>query len=192
MSHSSSCSGDASGDDLMSTASNEDALSVGEEYPSDATTYQEFLQKELLNESNEIDDAIEDESGHPSDDCAEVMVDGVISDNKMAEMRSVFVTDPDGNLIHKKALLKSLNIDKSLKKSFDRTKRVRDQSRTGNSMKDSAVTRAFQYSHDTGDYPNSGSDRLCTGDFCCVFIKPSKNGRAHMVVGKFQRFGHVH
>ena len=83
------------------------------------------MQQELQNESVEVDYAIEDEAAHPSDDCAVVMFDGVLNDNKMAEMKSMFVTDPDGNRIHKKSLLKSLNIDKSLKKSFDRTKHVR-------------------------------------------------------------------
>ena len=84
------------------------------------------MQQELQNESVEVDYAIEDEAAHPSDDwCAVVMFDVVLNDNKMAEMKSMFVTDPDGNLIHKKSLLKSLNIDKSLKTLFDRTKHVR-------------------------------------------------------------------
>ena len=91
----------------------------------------------------------------------------------------------------KKALLKSLNVGKSLKKSFDRSKRVRDVTRNRIISQESVVTRAFKFSHDTSVDPNSGADRLCSGDYCCAIIKSKTLGVKHTAIGKFQRFGEV-
>eukprot|EP00956_Cyclotella_meneghiniana_P008153 scaffold10851_cov129-Cyclotella_meneghiniana.AAC.4 len=167
---------------------------VDEEVPGEACDgrrYEDIITQLEEEESEELNAAIENEAEMVNEsDGGELLVDATFSESKMAEMKSMFVTDPEGNQVHKKALLKSLNLGKSLKKSFDRTKRVRDEARKRNVSQESVVTRAFLYSHDTSADPNSGVDRLSYGDLCCIIIQ-SKTGRRHMVICKLQRFGQV-
>jgi hypothetical protein len=183
----------------------EDSLDMGDEGdPIDAQSiddsgeleddYDDLVEAQEKAESEAIATAITEETERVREtgDFGEVMADGVISKESLQRMKSLYVTDPAGNVHHKKSLLKDINSNRKLTKSFDRNKRVRDEARKGYSSAgvtvNSAVTRAFQFSHDTSAGINSGSDRLNSDDYCCVMIKPPK-GRAHMVVAKFQRFG---
>jgi hypothetical protein len=67
-------------------------------------------------------------------------------EEKLKQMRSMYVEDKNGNLIHKRTLLNSINRGRALTKSFDRTKRVRGDARhgNGNGCADSCVKKAFQ------------------------------------------------
>jgi hypothetical protein len=124
----------------------------------------------------------------------EVMIDGAVGADSLKKMKSLYVMDADGIAHHKRSIAKLINTKVKLKKSFDRTKRVRDEARTGHhssATNDNAVTRAFRFSHNTSAGVNVGADTHNCDDYCCVLIKSPDNGRVQMVIAKFQRFGNA-
>jgi hypothetical protein len=145
----------------------DDVHSLGSDSNNDdkATNYDELIKEHKRQEADTLDKAIceETEKVHTRVDCGEVMVDGAISNESLQSMKSLYVTDAAGNIHHKGTLLKNINMGRSLTKSFDRQKRVRDEARSGYSSSgtavNSAVTRAFMFSHDTSARSNSGLDR---------------------------------
>ena len=68
---------------------------------------------------------------------------GNTNEEKSKKMRSVYVEDPNGDLVHKRTLLKIINSGRALRKSMDRAKRVRGDARHGNGKEsaDSCVKR---------------------------------------------------
>ena len=75
----------------------------------DPATYKLLIEQCEEKEATELDETIEDELDQAllSGESGEVLVDAVFSEDRMTEMRSMYVTGPDGNPIHKKALMAS-------------------------------------------------------------------------------------
>eukprot|EP00956_Cyclotella_meneghiniana_P032894 scaffold92009_cov60-Cyclotella_meneghiniana.AAC.5 len=142
-----------------------------------------------------IDQEDEEEAVRVDRGC--VLLDATFSEERMAEMRSMYVKDDDGNDVHKKTVLKRLNQGKSLSKSFDREKRVRGDAKkgAGRSNQEGVAHRAFRYAHDASGDPESGTKTHNADDYCCLLVETlldssSQNKKVkHMVVGVYKRFG---
>ena len=159
----------------------------------DDDDYDKLLSDQERKEDAVIDDMMADEEDKIINEGHELgeVVQGNFTDEKLKQMRSLYVEDGDGNSFHKKSLLAQMNQGISLSKSTDRTKRVRGESKFGGRKKDKGVTLVMKaFSHDRGCGPNSGDDRHSSGDFCCVMVEPNnKLQHPHMVIGKLLRFG---
>ena len=129
----------------------------------------------------------------PEDALGEIIGPTHATDEQLDQMRSMYVKDENGVLHHKRTLLKLINNGKGLgKKCHDRDKRARGDARHGNGARqtsDSCVKRAFRFAHDHNDI-DSGTNHHAPGDFCCVLVEGSTK-IAHMMVGKFVRFGNI-
>ena len=165
--------------------------------PADDATNDDVDYDALLSEEEKKEDAFiaetieaeEDKIVEEGHEFGEVL-QGDYTDDKKKQMRSLFVKDKQGKIVHKRTLLADVNKGVSLSKSTDRTKRVRGDPKYGGGRKKdngTSVMRAFSH-HEGG--PNSGDDRHCHGDFCCVMVASTNNlQHPHMVIGKFLRFG---
>ena len=114
--------------------------------------YDELIEANTQQEEKEIDEAISEAANElrDSSDAAEVLVGTSYTKERLEEMKSMYVVNPEGIEQHKLAVLKSINKGKSVVKSFDRTRRVRDEPRKGYTTTgkiDSVVTRAFKFAH---------------------------------------------
>uniref|UniRef100_A0A7S2L7F9 Uncharacterized protein n=1 Tax=Skeletonema marinoi TaxID=267567 RepID=A0A7S2L7F9_9STRA len=156
--------------------------------------YDILLREKEDEEEKFIDDVIDAEAAAiPEDELGEVIgSSGNTNEEKSKKMRSVYVEDPNGDLVHKRTLLKIINSGRALRKSMDRAKRVRGDARHGNGKEsaDSCVKKAYKFAHDRTDF-DSGANLHSIGDFCCVLVESTEGSskNAHMVVGKLQRFG---
>ena len=128
----------------------------------------------------------------------EIVVDADYSDADRQMMKSMYVTDPNCKTVHKKTILSDISSGKEVAKSFDRAKRAMGVARRGYRMGeegtiDSAVARAFSFSHNPSDQPNSAGDSLQSDNYCCVLVETrspldqtAKSKVNQMVVCEFQ------
>ena len=129
---------------------------------------------------------------------AEILEEGTYSDAQLDMLRKMHGSDNDGELVHKRTIIKQINQWRSVSKSPDRTHCVRGVTKHGShgassssrSIFGEAVNAAIKDTHGG----NLDTDQHKIGDYCAIIFQ-SKQGegsntskRTFMVIEKFKQF----
>ena len=164
-----------------------------------------LLAQRELEDRQLMEEIFEEERDRVDGKDAEILGEGIFSDAQLDMFRMMHVSDNDGELVHKRTIIKRINQGRAISKSTDRTHRVRGVTKHGSrgasSSSRSIVGEAFNAAINNKEGENmagdSGTDQLKCGDYCAVMVQ-TKQGEAKkagndtfMIIGKFKQFGDV-
>ena len=158
-----------------------------------------LLAQRELEDRQLMEEIFEEERDRVDGKDAEILGEGIFSDAQLDMFRMMHVSDNDGELVHKRTIIKQINQGRAISKSTDRTHRVRGVTKHGSrgasSSSRSIVGEAFNAAINDKHGGNSDADQHKTGDYCAIIVQ-SKQGegsnaskRTFMVIAKFKQFG---
>ena len=158
-----------------------------------------LLAQRELEDRQLMEEIFEEERDRVDGKDAEILGEGIFSDAQLDMFRMMHVSDNDGELVHKRTIIKRINQGRAISKSTDRTHRVRGVTKHGSrgasSSSRSIVGEAFNAAINDKHGGNLDADQHKTGDYCAIIVqsKQGKGSNAYkctfMVIGKFKQFG---